>query len=317
MQNEPSRELRSGVNWTVLGGVVLALLILMLGGLAAFGYLEGDHLTPVLAFVGTFLTAALTFIGLVVKDQGDRRLELERHREDQRLEVEAAMKAAALLSCPDGKPAHPATVAGALLALSSLDQTRLAVNLLHQLWPTDGVSGPIAALVLERALTSPDPALQNEGAVALLANVQHAMCATDDGRALYSWPSSFDCAWRHSPPSLEARHMLLEAWLRLWIQTWNHLGFEPREYRREQFVRGLYVIYRTEPDDDLRHTVALILLEALTRWPRPPVAVTIDGVHVNVDEELRDRDLKPLGTGVALGDDIAALIDTWEPAPPG
>jgi hypothetical protein len=292
-------------SWSWAGVALLGLVAASLAGLALAGFLNGNHLAPVLTFVGTSLTVAVTFVGLVAKDLGDRRIAQEAKRDAKRLEADSAMKAVGMLSTANGKAAHPATAGGALLALASLGQTQLAVSLLFDLWQDEKISSSVAVLLVEQALKSDSAQAQTDAAVALSENLPRLVTIDDDGEKAYDWPYDFDCNWATSPPEQEARGVLLAALVYMWTDATT--GFE-LEYRRQQFLASLYAVFLKETDQDLRACASRLILAILRRRPRPPVTAAIAHTKVTISTGLREELKAACGDG-PMPSDLQALDD--------
>jgi hypothetical protein len=253
-----------------------ALLIWLLFWWA--GLLNGKHDSAILTFLGTYLTVSISFIGLVIKEASDNRIAEEHGREERRLAAESAMKAAALFSTSTGQPSDSATAAGALLALSDLGQTELAISMLFDLWRDNRVAPSTAALLIQRALSHSSSDVQRDASVALSANVLKVVEVWPGGSASYAWPNCVDLRWL---PHLDyaARNYLLIAWVQLWLFA---DGFTPA-YREQQMVAGLFAIWQRELDPELRSFAAHIIRKAFDANPRFNVVLLINDRITNLD----------------------------------
>lgn len=139
-----------------------------------------DALTPAaLALVGALASALVAFFGVRVSSRSERRLRLE-----------AAMDAARLLAPTDGsEPTHQAN-ATALLSLADLDQIELAIVLLYEAWPLDGLSNESAVLLVDKALRS-----RSRSAQRLAAELLWRQAAKLDARTSTDWPRCVDARW--------------------------------------------------------------------------------------------------------------------------
>jgi hypothetical protein len=234
----------------IYGLMILATLAILWIAFDKTGFLDGKHLTAVLAFFGVLVTASVTFAGLVVKEQSDRRTIDTQVRDTKRLEVEAAMKAASLLSTDDGSDANPSTVSGALLALAQLGQVELAMTMLSDLWLGDRVSPATGILIVDRALTSEDSVAQQTAAIALRNNVSRLTTANSYGRD-YFWPHSVNQRWLPNLAVGTKRHILV-GWSRMWITDQKYYaGLRP-----QIFASGLLAVWQKERDPGLRTFVS-------------------------------------------------------------
>jgi len=188
----------SDLRWVL--GAVVTLAVSILVPLYALPDMFGP--ADAIAFVGILVTASVSLIGYLLNRQSERRLGAESDRaehrlrkdareQDQRLKLDAAMRAGALFSPAGGGTIHPATAASALLALTNLDRADLAVVLLVDLWTEDerAISTETAILVIDAALRSQAKA-QLIAAELLCRNAKRL----DSCQSLH-WPSVIDGCW--------------------------------------------------------------------------------------------------------------------------
>jgi hypothetical protein len=235
----------------ILGGAVAALLVV----LRAFGLLNADaegadRLTAVLTFFGVLVTASVTLIGLAISGQAERRLERTHQDEQQRLRLDAAMKAGALLDRRDGRVPEPASVASGLLALTQLEQAELAVALLVDLWTKETenkVSTETAILVIKAALLSDQPSAQLVASELLCRKAK-----TLDATHSLHWPSSIDGRWL---PGLGNRSKLLlvDGLVQMTLTS------EPTENALRSTAVRLYGISDGDPDKRVKRCVGRLI----------------------------------------------------------
>jgi hypothetical protein len=118
-----SHVVSQGTQWALgwLASVVVgasALLVVLVGPLHIATGGTG-HVAAVLAFVGVLVTAAASIIGLTVSRQSSRAAE-------NRLRLDAAMRAGESFSSRTSEPVNSASVASSLLALTKLDNVDYA-----------------------------------------------------------------------------------------------------------------------------------------------------------------------------------------------
>ncbi|HEU5107081.1 MAG TPA: hypothetical protein VFT95_00750 [Micromonosporaceae bacterium] len=202
------------------------------------------------ALTGTVVTVALT-------RQSDRRLRQDHEDEQRRLRLDAAMRAGALFAPSAEGPAHPASVAAGLLALTRLDHADLAVALLVDLWSCDdgSVSTETAVLVIDAALRSERPQAQLVAAELLCRNARHL----NSCQSLH-WPSVVDGCWR---PGFgpKTKLLLFDALTRM------TLAGPGNEHALRSVAVRLYGIWRADPDERVKGCVGTVigaLLPALT-----------------------------------------------------
>ena len=144
------------------------------------------YVAAVLAFVGVLVTAAASIIGLTVSRQSGRAAE-------NRLRLDAAMRAGESFSSRTSEPVSSASVASSLLALTKLDNVDLAVALLVDFWlpgVEEMISDEAAILVVDSALRSGRPNAQLVAAEILCRNSIHL-----DPCQSTHWPSYIDGCW--------------------------------------------------------------------------------------------------------------------------
>ena len=127
---EPTKSSRAGIGrwsrWLAIGALASILAIAAMRALGMQDAIESA--SAVLAGMGVVA-------GLAIKDQSERRLEHEYKESQERLRLDAAMRAGSLLGGTDTAHGNPAAAASALLALAELERVDLAVALLADLWP--------------------------------------------------------------------------------------------------------------------------------------------------------------------------------------
>jgi hypothetical protein len=245
-----SRDTRWALGW--LTGVVVgasALLVVLVGPLRIATGGTG-HVVAVLAFVGVLVTAAASIIGLTVTRQSGRAAE-------NRLRLDAAMRAAESFSSKTSEPVSSASVASSLLALTRLDNVGLAVALLVDFWlpaaKEKRISDEAAILVVDAALRSGKPNAQLVAAEVLCRNSKHL-----DPCQSTHWPSYIDGCWdpRFGP---KTRLLLIDALTRMAIAK-----VPVNENALRSVAVRLYGIYKGEPEDSNVRGCVATLIAALT-----------------------------------------------------
>jgi hypothetical protein len=243
-----SRDTRWALGW--LAGVVVGastLLVVLLGPLHIATGGTG-HVAAVLAFVGVLVTAAASIIGLTVSRQSSRAAE-------NRLRLDAAMRAGESFSPSTSEPVSPASVASSLLALTKLDNVDLAVALLVDFWVPSSqemISNESAILVVDAALRSGKPNAQLVAAEVLCRNSSHL-----DPCQSTHWPSYIDGCWnpRFGP---KTRLLLIDALTRMAITK-----SPVNENALRSVAVRLYGIYHGEPETSRARGCVATLIAAL------------------------------------------------------
>jgi hypothetical protein len=231
-------------DWSIAfyGLIAAAVVGVAIFGMWAAGLLGGDNTGAGLAFGGTLLTGAVSFVGLVLNE-----------REKDRLDVEAATEAATLLSTADAKPADRATTAGALLSLARLGQVHLASSMLFDLWGQDRISTADGVFIVNEALSSRNPQAQRDASTILFLKTPE-LTARGEKDEWYYWPYVIDHRWVARLP-FEARYNLLQAWVYLWTES----TVASTKYRLRNLTAGLLACWEKEPDKMLRTSISDML----------------------------------------------------------
>lgn len=180
----------------------------------------------VLALLGGLFTAALTFVGVLLKLSSDARtLELKREANDRtfqleqeagvrqrqaedRLEMDTCIQAVGLMGTASGEEAGNNQKAGALFALANLGQLEFALALLERMWPTQELASSSAIWLVNEGLKHPDANIQFKAAFLLKENSELLKRPTGD----FEWPDHLSWQWR---PDLNvyARNQIFDALL--------------------------------------------------------------------------------------------------------
>jgi hypothetical protein len=168
------------------------------------------------------LSACALVIGIFIKRGSDNRRdaieqnELRIHEDAQnRLRLEAAMQAADLFDRGAGVDAntHPAATAAALLSLTQMQMTSLAVTILFSLWSTGSrhsVTTGTAILVIDSALLD----RENPSGQLMAAELLCLRARSLDPCNSVEWPHSIDGGWIDDLP-MRARLLVVEALVRM------------------------------------------------------------------------------------------------------
>jgi hypothetical protein len=152
-----------------------------------------------------------------------------------------------------GSEASKSQKAGALFALERLEQLDFALALLAPLWSQRELSSEAAVWLIDRALRSNNPRLQNDAATILFDNA--ALLWTDTG---IEFPQSVSGRWDSSLP-IEARFNVLNALLEALLSV------PPAKWQKEPLAGAIFILHtvrETETDDTIRAN-AIVALDAL------------------------------------------------------
>lgn len=176
--------------------------------LASVVGVAGVALTGIVALLTAFLRLFIDRRTVQLAEAADLRAQVEQHR----LEMEAAVETVKLLSNADGTMASPVQVSAALIVLSGLGQTLLAIDLASQLWPEGKMTARASVALCDAALSSSDPMLQEAAAVLLLNNWSRL---NEPGKQV-QWPSIVESEWPKSiaPQAKKLLKETLTEWLK-------------------------------------------------------------------------------------------------------
>jgi hypothetical protein len=226
----------------IVASLAILVLILKFAGLLTFSRSTSGAtiVAAAIALVGTFFTAVIGFMGVILKRSLDLRslaLQVEaqtRSHElqqltEQRLRLETAVKAVELFGKATTAESRP-QVAGALFALTQLRQFEFALGLTDTLLSESKLDAPSAVWIIDQCLLSDSPSAQ-EHAAQVLRDHAHRLTDVDPSGypGSYYWPGHFNSTWDQSLPwmarmdLLTARaHLILSRPLNLW--TADRLG---------------------------------------------------------------------------------------------
>lgn len=252
--------------------------------------LVGSLIATLVSIIGLFLRQSIERRNVDLKEQEEKRLEIESERNnvlqkeaENRLKVEAAMKAVGLLSTSTGADVPVTQRAGVLFTLATLGQLDLAITLLRPIVADNAIDMNSAVLLINRALESNDELCQQEAAE-ILDNWPDKLLF-DDGTALF--PSCVTLAW-NPRLNIAARIPIVSALLKL-------ITARPyKEWNKSVLINifaSLYVILKTENADDIKTAVGFCLSKVISEEKYIRVlSTTLDIVDLRA--KLSEMDLR-------------------------
>ena len=148
----------------------------------------------VLPLVSLIINLAISERNRLLEAQAKEKNRIQEAQAEQRNRIETVLKAVDLLG-ENNQDAAPSKIGGTLLALVSLGELDLAVNLLAELWPKKKVSSIVAGAVLEAGLESAVEKTQISAAGVLLQNaaeIEQGQVNIWPVRG-YAWKKDFWC----------------------------------------------------------------------------------------------------------------------------
>lgn len=289
---------------SIIVGSIILLFVGYVGILWYSGLLSSDGtdssvkiVSATMALIAAFVAAVFSLLGVLLKHsievRAEDRLQLEAERNtsyrsetEERLKLEAALRAVQLLTRPDGSPASAVQCSAALFMLVGLKQYALTIGLLATLLERHELDSATAADVLNETLRHGDASHQR--AAILILKEHAAQMVTPTSCAL---PECLFGPWDAFPP-----------YVRDWapVAISNILVSRPiaEWLARKDYLLGLIstVVYgwQSESDPRIRGDIAAILAAILRALP-----------------ELRHRIATPQGTL----DLQKAWLETYQSSP--
>lgn len=234
-------------------GLWWKLLLTFLGTLSGIGlllyYLKIDD--PVAAFASV-VVAIVPVVGLVVNSiYSDRnhRIQIMAH---ERSVVEITLRACDFMpESNEGKVSSK--IGGALLALSTLNNHKLAVTLLGQLWEDERVSSDVAEYILTAAFNTNDPSTIELGSSILADNSGQIR----KDHETYIWPiRPLSIMKNWSEPAKTAIAITASKWIASDLSKYDHI-------RRPQGVVVLFKLLNYSQTDKTAYQIAFLTLDFL------------------------------------------------------
>lgn len=225
----------------------------------------------VLTTTSALFATLVSLLAVLLKNSLDRRAEIRAHLEtsrhaamaadaENRLKLEASIRAVQLLSRPDGTPASDIQCAGALFTLASLGQHALALPLTAKLLASGKIDSSTAAEVVGLAFSANDAAVQSRAAnlLAEYANYFVSDRGADVPRPLLEPRPVIGRDARFWIPIALGR-MLMARPLARWLTDLRYSAYA--------IVVALTVAWRSENALELRGALEDILREVLDAFP--------------------------------------------------
>lgn len=260
---------------------ISALFVLFVAVLWAVGFFTFSGSDPsskvvaaALALVGGLVAAVVSIIGIVLKysiDQrtetrlqieatraaADRKAESDRAsalqtQAEQRLNLEAAIRAVELLGTKDGADTALQR-AGALFALSSLDQHSLTLDLAAYLLEKKTLEPAMACSLIDAALTRGDEAVKRHAVELLYDNAERMITELDTSapRSILNWDNSLNSEYVRELAVLAMGRILLARPFQVWQSQFDG--------ELCSVLAALALAWQAESNDRLKRDTAAIL----------------------------------------------------------
>jgi len=273
-----------------------------------------------LALVGGLVAAVVSIIGILLKYSIDQRtesrLQIESNRaaaerkvesdrasalqtqSEQRLNLEAAIRAVELLGAEGSAGALQR--AGALFALSNLEQHQLTLDLTSYLLQRDGLEPKIASSLIDRALKKPVEEIQRQ---ALDVLYDHAAEIQELPDTIFYWDGNLPAYIREWAPFAMAR-ILISRPLSIWKTKF------PTEVNAIISVLGH--VWRTESDKRLKTNIGAILKNVLKGFRNWGALYHPNGT---IDTDQLASEVDGISVADADTDETFAQLESWTSRP--
>lgn len=269
---------RSSVPLAITLGSILILFagfIAIMWWLGFFDFTGTDPSSKVvaaaLALVGTFVGTIVSIVGIILKHSIDQQTESRQESEsrrtaalqweaEQRLKLEAAIRALQLFSTNSGSPTPAVQRDGALFTLSNLGQHELTLQLADDLLAKGELSAGVASSLIDQAILRGNED-EKEQAITVFGN-NAARMATSSGAAipncLADWAPGLPNYVREWAPIAIADVMLARP-ASEWSATFR--------YQAYGVIAALGIAWSQETVPRLKTNIGAILNHLLTAFP--------------------------------------------------
>ena len=255
--------------------VLFAGLIAIMWRLDFFSFTGTDPSSKIvvgaLALVGSFMGAAVSVVGILLKHSIDQQTEsrlkselrrtavLEREAE-QRLKLEAAIRALELFCTSSGSPSPVIQRDGALFTLASLDQHELTLALTADMLRKGELAAGTASSLLNQALLRGNNSIQIQAITVLDDNATKLLTAqgVDIPACLENWDSRLSDYVREWAPIVLGKMMIARP-----AHEWS----DKYPSYRNTIIAILAIAWMEEKDERLKHDVAGILSGVINAFP--------------------------------------------------
>ncbi len=318
MQSKSGRWIFFTVVAVVVSYVILVIVLWKVGLIDFTGTDNSAKVySALIALVGGFFSVIVSIIGLIlkysldqrntdIKEQAERRLELESQRNnalkteaENRLKLEAAIRAVGLLSTNTGTLAPMIQRAGALFALTSLNRYKLATALTAELLAKDELDAYSASSILDHAIESGDQRTQEEAIgvfnyyVERFLSPNGAVVLPD---SLHNWRADLTDYSRQWAAMALGRLLIARP-----LSEWD-------ENHANAILSALSLAWLRETKEELKQDVGAILKSALKAYPG------LDTIF-HPQQQIRIRDIRfQVASVTPFFDAVIALqkrIEKW------
>lgn len=209
-------------------------------------------LEAIVALIGTAITATIAYLGTRLNSSLERRNLVIQQEAEERLKLEAALKAVELINKAEKEPQESgATLKSALFVLKSLDQNDLALSIAEQIWLDNHLTTRFFIDFIDDAFLGEDEKLKGRAISAIRSNPKRFL--TD--KNAFNYPDSIFLTWdkkRLGENNFEVRESILDIAMSRPFKDWKSNC--PNQF--------LYFLYKSLDDENerLRFTSARYII---------------------------------------------------------
>ncbi len=237
--------------------------------------------TALISLCGTFLIGIFGFIGVLVKQTIEKRTLSISEQSEKRLRLETAIKIIELLKTDKSEAQNNETIEASLLALSSLGEINLALNLVENYWEVDLVKTKVAVNIINNALIN-DSINTQDRAVTILDKNFKKLIYEEDNQGHYYFPYTVYLKW-NKDINLAARRSLMTILMKC-------LAEKPRSFWKKdvlnEFAYNFYKIMLSDPTEDVKLGAAFCIQKFIKKNKPLGEFVTPDTIKINSDKIL-------------------------------
>ncbi|HUM02300.1 MAG TPA: hypothetical protein VL084_08440 [Thermoanaerobaculia bacterium] len=270
--------LRSTTLLAIAVGGILVLFVgftIVMSQLGLFTFTGTDPSSKVvaaaLALVGTFVGAVVSIVGVVLKysidQQTESRQQIESRRTaalqleaEQRLKLEAAVRALQLFSTSSGSLTPDIQRDGALFMLANFGQHELTLQLVDTLLSTGQLSAGVASSVIDQAIRRGDETVKAQAISVLENNAARLVTGSDAGlpQCLADWIPGLPDYVREWALIAMAKMMLARS-----VSEWTANSL----YQAYAVIAAFGIAWTEEKVPRLKMDAGAILHQLLTAFP--------------------------------------------------
>lgn len=302
--------------WVSLGTIVVifAALIVIMWRLGFFEFTgtepSSNVVAAAIALVGTFIGAAVSVVGILIKHSFDQqtlaRQEMEALRNEaskweteQRMKLEAAVRALQLFSTSEGKNTPEIQRDGALFTLANLGQYKLTLQLVDNLLKKKELNVGTASSLLDLAIRNGNLE-EKVQATNVMADLDRREAALPE--CLLEWVADLPTYVREW-----ASFYIAEIILARPIEEWS----EKYPYQKNSLVAALCLAWTEEEIPRLKSDIGAILDMVFNAFPPEVGAHMLFHRRMNIDTIEISNEVKSIKPEGSYAEELAIQLKEW------